>query len=103
VRLREKAQELPQRPLGGREASNSIKQQERRDIKVIDRLVVWALTLKVRARSERGQDIMEYAILTGGIAVALTVALAWLIGTGDGGRLSGFFGRLGDFVDTLVP
>jgi Flp pilus assembly pilin Flp len=37
---------------------------------MIDRIVVWALRLK----SERGQDIMEYALLGGFIAVAFVVA-----------------------------
>jgi Flp pilus assembly pilin Flp len=71
---------------------------------VIDRIVVWALRLK----SERGQDIMEYAILTGGIAVALLVALAIFAGTGTGAGIVGtplgdFFDRLGKFMDDLVP
>jgi Flp pilus assembly pilin Flp len=72
---------------------------------VIDRIVVWALTLKAPARGERGQDIMEYAILTGGIAVALLAALAFFIGTkGDvGGPLGSFFNRLGTFMGNLVP
>ena len=47
---------------------------------MIDRLVVWALSLKARARSERGQDVMEYALITGGIAIVLIVAI--LIFTG---------------------
>ena len=42
---------------------------------MIDRIVVWALTLRVRARSERGQDVMEYAILTGGIALVIAAVL----------------------------
>jgi len=42
---------------------------------MIDRIVVWALTLKARASEERGQDILEYAVLTGVIAVALLAAL----------------------------
>ena len=70
---------------------------------MIDRIVVWALTLKARASEERGQDIMEYAILTGGIAVVLAVVLALFIGTKTGGPLFDFFTRLGDFVDDLVP
>jgi len=45
---------------------------------VIDRLVVWALSLKARPKGERGQDVMEYAIITGGIAVVLIAALAIL-------------------------
>ena len=38
---------------------------------MIDRIVVWALTLKVRASSERGQDVLEYAMLGGVIAMAI--------------------------------
>jgi len=47
---------------------------------MIDRIVVWALSLKARARGERGQDVMEYALITGGIAIVLIVAI--LIFTG---------------------
>jgi Flp pilus assembly pilin Flp len=71
---------------------------------VIDRIVVWAL----RLRSERGQDIMEYAVLTGTIAVALLAALAIFVGTGTGiggvgTPLGDFFDRLGSFMDGLLP
>jgi len=68
---------------------------------MIDRIVVWALTLKAQASEERGQDIMEYAILTGTIAVALAAGLLLFTGqlTGDGS----FFDRLGDFMGKLVP
>ena len=38
---------------------------------MIGRIVVWALRLK----SERGQDVMEYALITGGIAIVLIVAI----------------------------
>jgi Flp pilus assembly pilin Flp len=47
---------------------------------MLDKLVVKLLTLKMRLSDERGQDIMEYAILTGGIAIALIVALALFTG-----------------------
>ena len=68
---------------------------------MIDRIVVWALTLKARAREERGQDILEYAVLTGTIALALSIGLLLFTGQlkGDGS----FFDRLGDFMGTLVP
>jgi Flp pilus assembly pilin Flp len=73
---------------------------------MIDRIVVWALSLKARASEERGQDIMEYAILTGGIAVALLVALAIFVGADPGAAaspLGGFFNRIANFVNDLGP
>jgi Flp pilus assembly pilin Flp len=42
---------------------------------MLDKLVVKLLTLKAKLSSERGQDIMEYALITGGIAIALIAAL----------------------------
>jgi len=65
---------------------------------MIDRIVVWALTLKTRARGERGQDIMEYAIITGSIAVALVLALVFFTS-----KLDGWFTAMGDFFADLVP
>jgi len=65
---------------------------------MIDRIVVWALSLKGRARGERGQDIMEYAILTGGIAIALIVALALFTDA-----LDGWFQAVGDFFTQISP
>jgi len=52
---------------------------------MIDRIVVWALTLPYRVREERGQDLVEYALITGGVGlmvIAATVAfrtniIAW--------------------------
>ncbi len=41
---------------------------------MIDRVVVWALTLKAKLSDERGQDIMEYALLGSFIAIAFAVA-----------------------------
>ena len=47
---------------------------------MIDRIVVWALTLPYRVREERGergQDLVEYALITGGVGllvIAATVA-----------------------------
>ncbi len=38
---------------------------------MIDRIVVWALTLKARASEERGQDLLEYAMLGGLIVIAI--------------------------------
>jgi len=47
---------------------------------VIDRIVVWALSLKTRASEERGQDLTEYALLTGGIALILVTAVGLFTG-----------------------
>lgn len=47
---------------------------------MLDKLVVWALTLKAKLSSERGQDLMEYALITGGIAIVLIVALVAFTG-----------------------
>jgi len=38
---------------------------------MIDRIVVWALTLPYRVREERGQDLVEYALITGGVGLCL--------------------------------
>jgi Flp pilus assembly pilin Flp len=66
---------------------------------MLDKLVVKLLTLKAKLSSERGQDLMEYAIITGGIALALVGALAVLTPfVGD------WFGSMGDwFAANLIP
>jgi len=65
---------------------------------MIDRIVVWALTLPARVREESGQDLTEYALLTGGIAILLITAVGLL--SGDIGE---WFARLGAWFDTLKP
>jgi len=65
---------------------------------MIDRIVVWALTLPYRMREEHGQDLTEYALLTGGIAILLVGTVALL--KTDIGE---WFGRLGAWFDTLTP
>jgi Flp pilus assembly pilin Flp len=65
---------------------------------MIDRIVVWALSLKTRASEERGQDIMEYAIITGSIAVVLIVAIAAFTGA-----ITAWWTALGDFFGTIEP
>ena len=56
---------------------------------MIDRITVWVLSAKAgissRLHDERGQDLMEYALITGGIAIVLIVALA--VFTGQFGNL----------------
>jgi len=56
---------------------------------MIDKLVVKLLTLKMRLSDERGQDLMEYALLTGGIAIVVLVGVG-LLGTG----LNDWFSKL---------
>jgi len=41
---------------------------------MIDRIVVWALTLPYRVREERGQDLVEYALITGGVGLMVIAA-----------------------------
>ena len=51
---------------------------------MIDRITVWVLSAKAgissRLHDERGQDLMEYALITGGIAIVLIVALVAFTG-----------------------
>jgi Flp pilus assembly pilin Flp len=65
---------------------------------MIDKLVVKLLTLKMWLSGDHGQDIMEYAILTGGIAIALVVALALFTGS-----LNSWFEAMGNFFSTITP
>ena len=62
---------------------------------MIDRIVVWALTLKVRLSSERGQDMIEYAMLGGLIALAI-IAVGVL---GFKGAITDMFTGIGDCID----
>jgi len=64
---------------------------------MIDRIVVWALTLRERARSERGQDVMEYAVITGTVAVLIVAAILVF-----SGAASDWFERLGAWFDGNV-
>ena len=61
---------------------------------MIGRIVVWALSLKARARGERGQDVMEYALITGGIAIVLILAV--VIFTGE---ITNAFQTLANCID----
>lgn len=47
---------------------------------MIDRVVVWALTLRERASSERGQDVLEYAMLGGLIAMGILLIVGAFTG-----------------------
>jgi Flp pilus assembly pilin Flp len=58
---------------------------------MIDKLVVKLLTLKMRLSDERGQDLVEYALLTGGIGLVLIASALvfsgvindWFVAAGD--------------------
>jgi Flp pilus assembly pilin Flp len=66
---------------------------------MIDRIVVWALSLKARPKGERGQDVMEYAIITGGVAIALVAALVLLRP-----EIENWFQSMADwFATNLIP
>jgi len=66
---------------------------------MIDKLVVKLLVLKMWLSDDHGQDVMEYAIITGVVAVALIAAL--LIFTT---AFTKFFTDLGAWMDThLIP
>ena len=65
---------------------------------MIDRIVVWVMTLKGRASEERGQDLMEYAIITGSIAVVLIAALAIFTPA-----MTDWWTALGTFFGTIEP
>jgi Flp pilus assembly pilin Flp len=62
---------------------------------VIDRVVVWALTLKTKLGSERGQDMIEYAMLGGLIALAI-IAVGVL---GFKGAITDMFTGIGHCID----
>ena len=61
---------------------------------MIDRIVVWALSLKARASEERGQDLLEYAMLGGLIVIGiLAVVLAFT------GALNNMITGIGNCID----
>ena len=60
---------------------------------MIDRIVVWALRLK----SERGQDLIEYAMLGGLIALTLMAAAVLLAMTGALDSMAAGIGACIDF------
>ena len=61
---------------------------------MIDRIVVWALTLKAKLSEERGQDLLEYAMLGGLIVIGiLAVVLAFT------GALNNMITGIGNCID----
>ena len=62
------------------------------------RIYVYATDLLRRLQDERGQDLTEYAVITGSIAIG-ALAAAVLLGIAFGG----WFTSLKDWVDTLAP
>ena len=65
---------------------------------MIDRIAVWALSLKAKLSEERGQDLVEYGLLSGGIAIALILAVAAF-----SGAIDGWFNAMADWFDALAP
>ena len=65
---------------------------------MIERIAVWALTLKVRVSEEHGQDLTEYALITGGVAIALIAAVAVF-----SGAVGDWFEALGGWFGDLAP
>jgi Flp pilus assembly pilin Flp len=66
---------------------------------MLDKLVVFVLSLKAKLSSERGQDLLEYAILSG------TLALVVLAGVGlFAGSMDKWFTDFGTWIETnLLP
>ena len=61
---------------------------------MIDRIAVWVLTLKYRLDDERGQDLLEYAMLGGLIVIGiLAVGLAFT------GALNNMIKGIGNCID----
>ena len=65
---------------------------------MIDRIVVWVMTLPARMREESGQDLTEYALITGGVAIALIAAVAVF-----SGAIGAWFEAMGTWFSTLSP
>jgi Flp pilus assembly pilin Flp len=65
---------------------------------MIDRIVVWVLTLPYRVREESGQDLTEYALITGGVAIAIVAAVALF-----SAAFTDWFTDIATWVGTLAP
>lgn len=50
---------------------------------MIDRIIVWVLTLKERLGEERGQDLLEYAMLGGLIVIGILAVVGAFTGALD--------------------
>ena len=61
------------------------------------RMVTAVSGLRARMSEERGQDLLEYALLGGLIAVAVTAAATWAIMTGALGDMADGIGACIDF------
>ena len=62
------------------------------------RIYVYAIELLRGLKSERGQDLAEYAVITGSIAIAV-LAAALVLGL----AFSGWFGDMATWVGNLGP
>jgi len=65
---------------------------------MLDKLVVKLLVLKMWAGDEHGQDLAEYALLTGGIAILLVTAVGLL-----SGDIQAWVNRMGGWFTNLSP
>ena len=65
---------------------------------MIDKLVVKLLTLKMWLSDEHGQDVLEYAVLSGTIAI-LVIGAATLFGEG----VDAWFDKLTVWFGTIGP
>lgn len=65
---------------------------------MLDRIVMWFLLFRTRPSDERGQDVLEYGLLGGGIAILLIVAVG-VFSTAVGA----WFERLADWFTSLEP
>jgi hypothetical protein len=57
------------------------------------------ISVIARVRTERGQDLLEYAMLGGLIAAAITVIFGILVGTGGSGIIDDFANGIRDCID----
>jgi len=61
---------------------------------MIDKLVVKLMVFKMWLSDDHGQDVMEYALITGGIALVLVLAIAFFTTP-----ITGAFKALGKCID----
>jgi len=66
---------------------------------MIDRIVVWALSLKAKLSEERGQDLAEYALLSGMVALVI-LGVGYLAFQG---YVDGWFKAMGEWFSDLSP